>query len=426
VIRVAIALLLFCANTAWAELEIKITRALENATPIAIVPMQWSGVGPAPEDIAKIISDDLYGTGQFKPLDRQQMLSMPSQESEVFFRDWRVLDLNYLVVGKFSTDPVSQSFQLQFELFNVLNEKRVELATVKSTNARDLAHYASDIIFERITGVRGAFRTKLLYVTVAQGQRGQVYRLHRSDADGHGEITILESPEPILSPAWAPDVKKIAYVSFQEHRPAIYIQELATGRQEKIAAFPGLNGAPSFSPDGTKLAMVLSKDGNPEIYVMDLATRNLRRLTDHFAIDTEPSWFPDGRSLLFTSNRGGGPQIYSVDLSGGSVKRITYDGDYNARASLSADGRYLVLVHRANDRFHIAVQDMQRGSLRMVSETDLDESPSIAPNGMMIIYSTQSRNNQLLAEVSLDGRVKMQLPAVNGDVREPAWSPYLQ
>jgi TolB protein len=291
------------------------------------------------------------------------------------------------------------------------------------TQLRDIAHRISDKAYETITGIRGIFSTKIIYVEAFQ--KPAKYRLMLADVDGARSRQLLESKQPLLSPVWSPDGRRVAYVSFETDRPAIYVQELSSGRREQVTNYRGLNGAPAWSPDGQKLAMVLSKDGNPEIYTLNLASRELTRITNHFAIDTEPSWTDDGSGIFFTSDRGVKPQIYKVTLATGITERVTFDGEYNARGRVSPDGKSLVMVNRRDSNlYHIAAQDLKSGNLRILTETNLDESPSIAPNGAMLMYATSFGGKGILGAVSLDARTKVRLPSKLGDVREPAWSPF--
>lgn len=420
------AFLAFVYASAHAELTVEITKGLDDAIPIAIVPFGWSQPSRLSEDVSAIVSADLHRSGQFKPLDRADMLSRPTEASQVFYRDWKVLKTEYLVIGKLLPADGGR-YRADFQIFSVFDQRVIKNASVTSTNLRALAHATSDIIYQTLTGIRGAFSTRVLYVTMERmGPKKQRYRLYVADVDGYNDRIILESPEPILSPSWAPNGRHVTYVSFQSTRPSIYVQDTVTGRQQKITSFPGLNGAPSFSPDGKQLAMVLSKDGNPEIYIMNLDSGQLRRVTNHYAIDTEPTWSPDGQSILFTSERGGSPQIYRQHIASGKVERLTFDGNYNARPALTPDGRFLAMVHRrSNGVFHIAVKDLVRGTFNVLTETDLDESPSIAPNASMILYATLHGGRGVLSAVSLDGRVNVRLPSRLGDVREPSWSPFL-
>ncbi|GAB3321335.1 Tol-Pal system protein TolB [Haliea atlantica] len=418
---------LFLAHSARAELVIEITQGMDNPTAIAVAPFDWAGGGTPPEDVAQVIENDLARSGQFAPVDRGDMLARPTRQQEIFYRDWRAINSEYLLIGRVSvTDSIQM--RIEYELYDVNRQARIlngyEEGHVR--DARMLSHRVADEVYETLTGVRGAFSTRLLYVAVERvpGEKS-VYRLTMSDSDGARPVVLLESREPLLAPSWSPDAKHIAYVSFETSRPAIFRQELATGAREQLTNFQGLNGSPAWSPDGRRMAMVLSKDGSPDIYVMDLASKALTRITRHYAIDTEPTWSPDGRSIYFTSDRGGRPQIYRYDMASGNTERVTFEGRYNARARLAQDGRSMVVVHQSDGQFHIALQDLVSKRLFVLTSTDLDESPSIAPNGSMVLYATKSGDRGILAAVSVDGGVKFRLPSREGDVREPAWSPFL-
>lgn len=407
------------------ELTIEITQGVDNATSIAVVPFEWQGSEIMPEDVAQIVAADLERSGQFVPLPVGDMLSRPSSKTDVFFRDWRALGVEYLLIGQIKPGK-QRKYDVEYQLFDVYGGNSVFHTDASMEHLRDGAHHVSDRVYEAITGIKGAFSTEILYITVERTSAGkQFFRLRKADADGHRSRTIFEDSEPILSPTWSPNGRHVAFVSFKSSRPAIYVQDTWTGKQQKITSFKGINGAPDWSPDGKKLAMTLSKDGNPEIYMMDLSTKKMTRLTKHYAIDTEPRWAPDGKTLVFTSNRGGSPQVYQLNVSDKTVRRLTFEGSYNARGDITPDGQYLVMVHRAGGLFHIAVQHLMRGSFSIITETALDESPSVAPNGSMLIYATQRGGQGVLAAVSIDGRVKIRLPSSRGAVREPAWSPFL-
>jgi TolB protein len=419
--------MLACISQAVAQLTIEITQGSDNPTSIAIVPFGWHSSGIANEDVASIIEADLERTGQFVPVPRGDMLSSPEERSEVYYRDWRALNIDYLLVGKM--ESTADGLVARYQLFDVYTETMVleGRQAGRFNGQRDIAHAVSDAVYEKLTGIRGAFSTRILYVSaIKRGVAQYTYRLLQADVDGARESVILESDDPILTPSWAPDGETIAYVSFETSRPAIFMHNLRTNQRTQLTNFTGLNGAPAWSPDGKQLAMVLSKDGSPDIYVMDIATRALRRVTRHFAIDTEPSWMPDGKSLIFTSDRGGKPQIYQVTLANGYEERITFEGEYNARARVVPDGSGIIMVHQAYGDFHIALMDIARGSMQILTETQLDESPSISPNGSMLLYATKYQGKGILAAVSLDGGVKFRLPSRYGEVREPSWSPYLQ
>ena len=420
--------LVLAMTPAHSELQIEVTQGADDAVKIAVVPFDWRGRGALPEEIHEIVTADLRLSGRFETLPVSQMLSLPSEASEVYVRDWQLLDMEYVVIG--SVREYGPDLAMTFELFDVFKGEVTLRQTVVGSDLdlRDLAHHASDAIYEQLTGIEGAFSTEILYITVTETPSGRVFRLNVADADGYRVRTVLQSREPILSGTWAPDGDRIAYVSFErDSRPAIYIHNIRERTRQQVTDFRGLNGAPAFSTDGKKLAMVLSKDGNPEIYILSLeeTPRRLRRVTRHYGIDTEPSWSADGESIIFTSNRGGQPQIYSMRLDDLEVERLTFEGDYNARAVLANNGQGLIMVHRRKGIFHISYLDLKRGFLRVLTETALDESPSIAPNGGMVIYSSIYNKKNVLSMVSIDGRFKARLPATNGRVRAPAWSPFL-
>ncbi|MEB0078087.1 Tol-Pal system beta propeller repeat protein TolB [Pseudomonas sp. CCI3.2] len=410
------------------EKNIMVTTGSDRAAPIAVVPFGLQGGAVLPEDMADIISNDLRNSGYYSPLAKQNMISLPTQASEIIYRDWKALGAQYVMVG--SIVPSGGRLQIQYALFNVATEQQVMTGNVSGTTdqLRDMAHYIADQAFEKLTGIKGAFSTRLLYVTAERFSVDNTrFTLQRSDYDGARAVTLLQSREPILSPRFAPDGKRIAYVSFEQKRPRIFIQHIDTGRREQVTNFEGINGAPAWSPDGTKLAFVLSKDGNPEIYVMTLASRQITRVTNDSAIDTEPFFGKDGSTLYFTSDRGGKPQIYKTSINGGGAERVTFIGNYNANPKLSADEKTLVMIHRQDGftNFKVAVQDLQRGTLKILTDSNLDESPTVAPNGTMVIYATRQQGRGVLMLVSINGRVRVQLPTAQGEVREPSWSPYL-
>ncbi|GEK46644.1 Tol-Pal system beta propeller repeat protein TolB [Halomonas pacifica] len=416
------ACLLLFVQQAQANLTIEITRGSDRAIPIAIVPFAGEGL---PEDLARIVSDDLERSGQFEPLPRDSMISRPARGEAVNYRDWRAVSADYLVVAEVTAE--GSDYRVRYELLDVYGESRLlgEVVTADPQRLRAAAHYISDQVFEAITGIRGAFSTRIAYVTAQGAGDARRYGLHIADADGRNSQQILDSDQPIMSPAWSPDGTKLAYVSFETERPAIYIQDVTTGQRVRASSFTGINSAPAWSPDGRQLAMSLSRDGQPELYLMDIASREFRRLTDNSAIDTEPSFAPDGRSLVFTSDRSGGPQLYRYDLASGRVERLTFTGNYNARGRLSPDGESLFMIHRGNRGYQVARQELESGRLVTLTEGRWDESPSVAPNGSMVLFATQQGSAGILGAVSADGRASFRLPAARGDVREPAWSPFL-
>jgi TolB protein len=400
-----------------AELTIDITESADNGIPVAVVPFASSG---APVDISSVVNADLARSGYFKMLAEQYMRSRPNSASAVNFPEWQALNQNYLVVGQVAGGAGSQ-YNVQFQLLDVTKNSQLLGYQMNSTSAdlRRTAHYISDLIFEKITGKKGAFSGRIAYVT----NNKQQSQLQIADTDGFNPQTIATSQEPLMSPSWSPDKSRIAYVSFEQKTAAIYVQTLATGQRTKVAEFPGINGAPSWSPDGNKLALTLSKDGSPDIYTLNLGTGALTKLTKSYSIDTEPVWSPNGSSIVFTSDRGGKPQLYMVSSTGGGEKRITFSGDYNARASFSPDGKSIAMVHGNGGDYRIGVMDIGSRSINVITTGPADESPSFAPNGTMVLYATKKGGAAYLSAVSLDGKMQQRLGFNSGGVREPAWSP---
>ena len=416
--------LLLASQPSRAQLRLDVTEGVRDAVPIAIVPFGGQAEG-GPSDIAAIVSGDLRLSGRFAPLDRQDMVARPTTGQEIRFQDWRLLKSDYLVVGRLNSNGGGSA--VDFELFNVQTGQQLlaDSIPVVGQGQRAAAHRIADLVFERLTGIPGAFSTRIAYVSVAGTPPTQRYRLVVSDADGYNQRTVTESGEPLMSPSWSPDGQSLAYVSFETKTSAIYVQRLATGERRRVSARSGINGAPAFSPDGQRLAITLSRDGNLDIYVLELATQSLTRMTSDEAIDTEATWTPDGRSLYFTSDRAGSAQIYRMDLDGAKqAQRVTFTNGYNARPRVSPDGKELALVTLDRGGYRIGVLDLKTRNLRVLTDGRQDESPSYAPNGATIIYASESRGQGDLALVSSDGRYQERLRSDSGDVREPAWSPF--
>ncbi len=420
--------LLSVSTLANAQLEIVIDQGMPDPTPIAVVPVGWAGA-PLSEDVGEIIRADLRRSGLFYPIPVSDMLSSPTKPSEIYYRDWRVLKAQYVVIADLTALP-SGGHSIQYGLFDVYGERQIFYtgASVGPNQLRDLAHYVADHVYQSVTGIRGVFNTKIAYVE----QIGDVFRLMKSDADGERPQLLFQSRpnEPILSPEWSPDGQRIAYVSFETSRPAIFIQDVATGQRTQMTNFRGSNNSPAWSPDGQKLAITLSKDSeDQEIYIQDVRTKELTRFTRSPYIDTEANWAADGKSIIFTSDRSSGPQIYQQSLATGRPERLTWYGSYNAGGRITPDGKAIVYIHRdENSRYHVAYQEiLSADRIILSSESTLDERPTIAPNGAMLMYGTKDRNGKgILAVVSMDAGVKYHLPSKQGDVREPAWQPYTQ
>ena len=402
----------------------------ESALPIAVIPMPYQGSAVQPDtDVAAVIRADLNRSGQFRSLAETSLIERPTRGSEVKFPTWRLLKQDFVVVGRV-LDDAGGGYRVEYELWDVAKQERLIGLAVggRARGMRDVAHQIADQIYAKILGVRGAFWTRIAYVTATGVGQGIQYSLMVADSDGFNPQTVVHSREPLLSPAWSPDSKRLAYVSFERGNSTIYIQELTTGAREVVASFKGINGAPAFSPDGRRLALTLSRSGNPEIYVMDLATKGLTQVTNHYGIDTEAVWL-DGQNLLFTSDRAGKPQVYQVSASGGEPRRISFQGDSNARASVSADGKKVAMAQGSGNIYRIAVLDRSfggSGRWQTLSPGNLDESPSFAPNASMLLYATKEGRKGVLYSVSADGKVRQRSTIADGDVREPAWSPFRQ
>jgi TolB protein len=427
-LRTIALLVLFTVGTAEADLVIDV-QGIAQPTPVAIVPFGWEGGAPSmPLDVAQVINDDLRRSGRFDPIAEDKMLQKPTDGADVDFQDWSFVGVEAVVVGKVVQND-EDNYTLQFQLFDVFGRRQLvgfRMPRVTKATMRGAAHRAADMIYEKLTGIKGVFGTRVAYVTARQQGDERTYSLIVSDQDGFNEHTIMESNDPIMSPAWSPDSRQLAYVSFEGSKASIFVQTLRTGNRFNVSSKPGINGAPSFSPDGRKLVVTLGGvDGNLDIYVLDINTRRSTRLTTHRAIDTEGTWSPDGQYIYFTSDRSGGPQVYRISASGGSPERVTFEGSYNARPRLSPDGNKLAMVHNDRGNYRIAVMDLERKDVLVLSTGRQDESPSFAPNSDILIYATRQGRNGVLETVSADGLIRQKMASgAGGDVREPVWSPF--
>ena len=422
-------LFLVVCQPAQAKLEIEIIQGNASALPIAVIPMQWRASDPRPETgVAEVVSSDLHRSGLFDPVNEEDMVDRPVDTESIRFGTWRLLKVDYIVIGHVNDAPGGTGYDIIYQLFDVHTQERLlsQITTVGFGDLRFGAHRVADAIYKQLTGIPGAFSTRIAYISATGQGNNQEYKLFVADADGFNPQAVVGSPEPLLSPNWSPDGQQLAYVSFEKGNSAIYVQNVATGQRQLVSARKGINGAPAFSPDGQSLAMTLSYTGNPEIYIRDLATGSKRQLTQHWAIDTEAAWSPDSKWVYFTSDRGGKPQIYRVAATGGKPTRITREGDYNARASISSAGNRIAVAHGRGNEYRIAVLDTDTGRMRILTPGVLDESPSFAPNGSMILYATREGSRGVLSAVSTDGNVRQRLILTEGDVREPAWSPVIR
>jgi len=424
------ALALGAALPAHAELQIDITSGVTDPIPIAIV--QFGATAPLSGglDVAAVVQRDLESSGRFKGMARTDMLSKPTTSAEVMadVAGWKQMRVNYVVVGRLAS-AASGEATIDVELVNVLTSQAIlnQKWTVQQANLRNGAHRVADSIYQKIIGVRGAFATRIAYVSVDGKAPNQHYQLIVADADGENPRMILQSDRPLMSPAWSSDGNWLAYVSFERRVSSVYVQEVRTGKRSMVSARAGINGAPAWSPDGKKLALTLSgNNGNLDIYLLDLQTQALARITDDPGIDTEASFTPDGTAIYFTSDRSGSPQVYRQGISGGDrPKRVTFTGTYNARPRVSPDGKQLAVLTLDNGAYRIGIQDLASGTLQVLSKGRQDESPSFAPNGAMVILAGREGSQGVLQTISVDGQIAARLDADAGEVREPVWGPFL-
>ncbi|QOC23078.1 Tol-Pal system beta propeller repeat protein TolB [Wenzhouxiangella sp. AB-CW3] len=427
----ALLALLLLPALASAQLRIEIVDGVEGAMPIAVVPFAWDSEMPEPSTgVAEIISGNLHRSGLFDPMEEADMIDRPSRPTEVGFGTWRLLRVDHLVIGRVTDAEDGVGYEIEYHLLDV-HTGRILLSQALPVGAGDLrfgAHRVTDAVYEELIGTPGAFATRIAYVVVTERDGDdELFELVVADADGHNPQTVVRNTQPILSPAWSPDGRELAYVSFATGRSHVIVQDIFTGQNRTVSSDRGINGAPAFSPDGRYLAVSLSRGGSPDIWLIDLENDRREQLTQHWTINTEPAWAPESGRIFFTSDRAGRPQVYSMQRDGSDVRRETREGRYNARPTFGLDDRNMAVVWSdGNNDFRIAIHDREAEHLRVLSDGRLDESPSFAPNGSMLLYATRENGRGVLAAVSADGRVRQRLVLSEGDVREPAWSPILR
>lgn len=419
----ALFMLMVC-SVARAEVRIVIDEGVDSARPIAVVPFKWNGPGNAPVNIAEIISADLRNSGKFNPLAVSRMPQLPTSAAEVNPEAWSALGIDAIVVGQVT--PAGDGFNIAYQLIDTIGATGTAGAVLSQNQynvsqkwLRYGAHTISDDVFEKLTGIKGAFRTRIAYI-VQKNSGAQPYELRVSDYDGYNQFVVNRSAQPLMSPAWSPDGKRLAYTTFENKKSQLVIQDLNSGSRKVVASFPRHNGSPAFSPDGTRLAFASSKDGLLNLYVMNLASGQISQLTSGAGNNTEPSWSPDSQTIVFTSDRSGSPQVYQMSAAGGNASLLS-SGGRSFSGKIADDGKTLIMISGDN----IVKKDLNTGTTEVLSSTFLDESPSFSPNGIMVIYSSTQGLGKVLQLVSADGRFKARLPGNDGQVKFPAWSPYL-
>src|SRR5450830_304404 len=400
-----------------AQFRVEVSGVGLTQLPIAV--SAFRGQDSAPQKIAAIVQADLERSGQFRGVDTVGAALDEGTRPDVAL--WRQKGADSLVTGSVSRLAAGR-YDVRFRLWDVVRGQDLggQSYAVTQADLRLSAHRIADFVYEKLTGDKGAFSTRIAYVTKAAKR----YQLWVADADGENAQSALASPEPIISPAWSPSGGQLAYVSFESRKPVVYTHDVASGKRRLIANFRGSNSAPAWSPNGRTLAVTLSRDGGSQLYAIDSGGGEPRRLAQSSSIDTEPVYTPDGKSIYFVSDRGGAPQIYKMSSSGGSAERVTFTGSYNISPALSPDGRWLAYVSRINGVFKLQVMELGSSTVQSITDTTADESPSFAPNSRLIVYATQSQGREALMTATVDGKVKARLAGQNGDIREPDWGPF--
>ena len=411
---------LVAASQTPAQLSIEITGPGVQRTPIAIVP--FAGDAAVGSSLTAIVRADLERSGLFRGLEVPPLSPSPTENTPVSYGEWRSRLADALVLGSVGKHADGR-FEVRFRVYDIVKQAPLGAIAYLFTqdNARAAAHRIADFVYEKLTGEKGVFSTQIAYVV----KRGNTYELQIADADGERAQYLLRSNEPIISPVWSPEGRRIAYVSFESKKPIVYVHHLSENKRQVVASFKGSNSAPAWSPDGKTIAVVLSVEGGSQIYLLNAdGSGPRRRISNSNSIDTEPRYSTDGKVLYFTSDRGGSPQIYRMSATGGEPQRVTFKGSYNVSPRPSPDGRVLAYVTREAGKFQVALLDLSNQQVQVITDSDRDESPSFAPNGRMILLATVRGGRGVLSAVSSDGRIRQNLPYSGGDVREPAWGPF--